>query len=61
MNDFSKKTLAALARKGITLLGLCVIPGQGDLPFASGSRGYRISDNGCGRILSFAQMMEAAR
>jgi len=61
MNDFSKKTLAALARKGITLLGLTVIPGAGDLPFASGERGYRISDNGCGRILSFAQMMEAAR
>jgi hypothetical protein len=60
MNDFSKKTLAALARKGIRLVGLTVIPGQGDMPFANGSRGYKLDDNGCLRIRSFAEVMELA-
>lgn len=61
MTDFSKKTLSALARKGIRLLGLTVIPGKGDLPFATGERGYRVDDNGCGRILTFTQVLEAAK
>lgn len=62
MNDFSKKTLAALAHKGITLLGLTVIPDMSKpLPFACGQRGYSVSDNGCGRIWTFSEVMEAAQ
>lgn len=61
MNDFSKKTLAALARKGIFLIGLTVIPGNGDLPFASGDRGYCLNDNGCHRVRSFSEVLEIAR
>lgn len=61
MRDFSRKTLAALASKGITLYGTTVIPGAGDLPFATGDRGYKVNDNGCGRIWTFAQVQEAAR
>jgi len=57
MNDFSRKTIAALARKGIRIVGLCVIPGTGDLPFATGERGYRLDDNDCGRIRSFAEVL----
>ena len=60
MRDFSRSTLSALARKGIRVLGLTVIPGAGDMPFASGQRGYRVDDNGCGRIWTFAQVMEAS-
>lgn len=62
MNDFSKKTVSALARKGISLIGLTVIPNSNsDMPFATGERGYRVNDNGCGRILSFSEILEAAR
>lgn len=60
MKDFSKKTISALTSKGITLTGLTVIPGTGDLPFATGERGYILNDNGCQRILLFAQVLELA-
>ena len=60
MNDFSKKTIKALAQKGMTLIGLTVIPDpRSDMPFANGSRGYCFDDNGCHRILSFSQVMAA--
>lgn len=61
MNDFSRSTLRALARKGIRIIGLTVIPNMAsDMPFATGDRGYKVDDNGCGRIWTFAQVMEAA-
>lgn len=61
MRDFSSKTLRALAAKGVRVIGTCVIPGVGDLPFATGSRGYRVDDNGCGRIWTFQQVLEAVQ
>ena len=62
MKDFSKKTLAALARKGISLVGLTVIPDMSsDMPFANGSRGYQLNDNGCHRIRSFSEVLELAK
>jgi len=58
MNDFSKKTLSALARKGIFLTGLTVIPNMASaMPFANGERGYLINDNGCGRVMTFAEVL----
>lgn len=60
MRDFSALTIRCLARKGITVLRMTSIPGSSDLPFATASRGYNVSDNGCGRIWTFAQVMEAA-
>lgn len=62
MRDFSASTLRSLARKGIRVLGTTVIPAADSaMPFANGSRGYRVDDNGCGRIWTFAQVKEAAR
>jgi hypothetical protein len=62
MTDFSKKTLAALARKGITLVGLQAIPNMASaMPFANADRGYRVNDNGCGRVWTFTEVMAAAR
>jgi hypothetical protein len=57
---FSKKTLKALASKGVRLLGLTMIPGDGDLPYASGSTGYNVSDNGTHRVLTFRQVLDLA-
>ena len=55
MLHFSAKTRAALARKGITIYGL-----------QAGGRDYsetfyKVNDNGCGRVWSFARVLEAAR
>jgi len=62
MRDFSRRTLNALARKGIAIYGLCTIPAANDpMPFANGERGYKVNDNGCGRIWTFAEVVEAAR
>lgn len=60
MRDFSAKTRNALARRGVSIIGTTVIPGAGDMPFANGERGYRVNDNGCGRILTFAQVLALA-
>jgi len=60
MRDFSSKTLHALAAKGISILGGVAIPAAGDMPFANAERGYRVNDNGCGRIWTFKQVLEAA-
>ena len=62
MNDFSKKTVSALARKGIRLYGLTVIPNNAsNMPFATGERGYLVDDNGTGKVWNFMQVMEAAK
>ena len=60
MTDFSKTTIAALALKGITLIGLTVTPGDGPMPFASGERGYCLNDNGCHRIRTFTEVLALA-
>lgn len=62
MSDFSARTRNALARKGITVYGITAIPDMSsDLPFANASRGYKVNDNGCGRIWTFAEVLEAAK
>lgn len=60
MRDFTVKTRNALARKGIVVLNATTIPGE-DGSFANGSRAYNVSDNGCGRVWTFGQVLEAAQ
>lgn len=60
MSDFSRATLRSLACKGITLVGLTLLPGTGSLPYATGERGYLMADNGTGRVWTFRQVLEAA-
>lgn len=59
MTDFSKTTIRNLGRKGITLIGLTIIPGEGALPFATGERGYCVNDNGAHRVWTFGQVLAA--
>lgn len=60
--DFTAATRRSLAKRGIALLKPTVIPAaSGEMPFANGDRGYEVDDNGCHRILTFAQVLEAAR
>lgn len=60
MRDFNRSMITKLAGKGIRVYGATVIPGEGDLPFATGQRGYLVDDNGCGRIWTFAQVLGAS-
>lgn len=61
MNDFSRKTLRALAAKGIRLIGLQAIPDMSsDMPWANAERGYVLDDNGTCRVVSFRQVMGMA-
>jgi hypothetical protein len=62
MRDFSPSTRRALARKGIAVLSPVAIPDMASaMPWANADRGYAVDDNGMHRILSFAQVLEAAR
>lgn len=58
--SFSKKTLAALSAKGIELVGVQSLPGEGPMPCANAERGFVVSDNGTGRVLTFAQVLAEA-
>ena len=57
---FAAKTLRALAKKGINLIGITLIPGTGDLPWATGEAGYQVDDNGTGRVWTFREVIAAA-
>jgi hypothetical protein len=62
MNDFSKSTLRSLAAKGISLVGITLLPDNGSaMPFANGERGYLLNDNGCGIVRTFGQVLELAK
>lgn len=61
MNDFSRKTLKALAAKGIKLVGLQAIPDMSSsMPYANATRGYIIDDNGTGRVWIHAEVLAHA-
>jgi hypothetical protein len=62
MRDFSPATLRALAAKGLTILRPVAIPDMASaMPWACADRGYAVNDRGCHRILTFSQVLEAAR
>jgi len=61
MSHFSATTLRLLAKRGISLIGLQAIPDMASaMPCANASTGYLVNDNGCGRVWTFAQVLEAA-
>lgn len=62
MNDFGKKTLRALARKGIALVGITASPDMSSsMPWANATRVYCLNDNGCHRIRTHSEVLELAR
>lgn len=60
-SHFGIKAVRSLAKRGIIIIGLTTIPGEGSLPYASGQTGYQISDNGTGRILAYLELAALAR
>ena len=62
MSHFSASTLRRLAARGIRVVGLQAIPDMSsDMPFANASTGFVVDDNGCGRVWTFRQVLEAAK
>lgn len=60
MRDFNASTRKALARKGITVIGMQAAPAyDGDTSFSG--RVYRLDDNGCCRMRSHAEVLELAQ
>jgi hypothetical protein len=56
--DFGRKAINALSRKGIVFVGTQTVPNMAsDVPFATGERGYVVSDNGCGRVLTYREVL----
>lgn len=61
MRDFSKKTLKAVARKGVSLIGLQAIPDMASaMPYANAQRGYVVNDNGTCRVLTHGEVLGLA-
>jgi hypothetical protein len=56
MEDFNKKTIRALADKGITIMGATFLPDHNG-SFLNGRRGYRINDNGTGRVWTYHEII----
>ena len=57
---FGRKAVTLLARKGIRVTGLQALPDAAG-SFLNSETGYRVDDNGCGRVWTYAQVREAAR
>ena len=62
MSHFSASTIRRLAKRGISLVGLQAIPDMASaMPYANAATGYVVNDNGCGRVWTFTQVLEAAK
>lgn len=59
-SHFSKKTLKALSKRGITVVSATYVPGT-DGSYANGESAYMLDDNGTGRMRSFLQVLEMAK
>jgi hypothetical protein len=59
--DFSQITRTALAKKGISIVGVQPIPDNSSpMPWANASRGYILDDNGTSRVRSYKDVLEMA-
>lgn len=60
--DFSITVRRALIRKGVMIMSSTAIPDMSSpMPWANADRGYKVNDNGTGRILTYAQVVEMSR
>lgn len=59
-SHFSKKTLKALSKRGITVISATYVPGA-DGSYANGETAYMLSHNGTGILRSFLQVLEMAK
>ena len=55
---FGAAAVAALAQRGIAITGLQAIPDAAG-SFLNSDTGYKVNDNGCGRVLTYAEVRAA--
>jgi hypothetical protein len=58
--DFSARVLRSLLTRGIAIVGVTLIPGDGELSMANGSTGYVLNDNGTQRIVRHGEVIVLA-
>lgn len=60
-NDFSSKTLKALTKRGIRIVGATYIPGpDGSFISADAQQVWNLDDNGTHRVRTFREVMALA-
>lgn len=57
--DFGRKTIAALARKGIRVINVTSLP-DAKGSFLNSERGYVVDDNGTGRVFTYLELARNA-
>ena len=57
--EFSRKTISALAKKGIEIVGVTSIP-DSEGSFLNATRAFEISDKGTGKIKTFLELQKIA-
>ena len=59
-SHFNAATRRSLAKKGIALVSLTFVPGEGG-SFLNGETAYLLDDNGIGRVRTFLGVLDAAK
>lgn len=57
---FSSSTIRSLAKKGIRIIGVQMVPGAGDMPWATAEVAYQVDDNSTGRVLTHGDLVALA-
>ena len=61
IRNFGKRTVNSLAKRGITFIGMTVIPDMNSsMPLANGETGYEINDNGVAKLKTFLEIIKIA-
>ena len=60
-SHFNRKTLNALAKKGIAIHSATYLPNAETGTFINGETGYMLDDNGTGRLRNYLQVLELAQ
>lgn len=61
MNDFSRTTLRALARKGIRVIGTQLVPDMShEMPWTNPTVCYVVDDNGTGKVRTHGEVLALA-
>ena len=58
--DFTPAVRRALTKRGIFVIDVCTIPGEGDMPYANGCTGYYLDDNGTQRLRTRSEVVAIA-
>lgn len=62
VRDFGKALVRKLGKQGVEFVGMQPIPDMtSPMPWANAQRGYVVSDNGTGRVLTYSEVKALAQ